>query len=305
MEDPHLFGQWFEGPSWDAWRAVLKAAVCDPMTAREMRLFRSVADRDPPGRRVRELWAIAGRRGGKDSIASLIAACMASFVDYGPLLRPGERASIFCLAVDRQQAKIVLNYCRAYFEQVPLLRGLVERETADGLELTNGAEIVVSTNSFRAVRGRSIVCAIFDEVAFWRDEASATPDKETYAAIRPGMAMLPNAVLIGISSPYRRVGLLYDKWREHYGKAGDVLVIRAPSRTMNPLLPQEVIDDAYAADPESASAEFGAEFRTDVADFVSRSIVEACIEPGVHERPPRRMAGMHYSAFIDASGGSG
>ena len=155
MEDPHLFGQWFEGPSCDAWRAVLKTAFCDPMTAREMRLFRSVADRDPPERRVRELWAIAGRRGGKDSIASLIAACMASFVDYGPLLRPGERASIFCLAVDRQQAKIVLNYCRAYFEQVPLLHGLVERETADGLELTNGAEIVVSTNSFRAVRGRS------------------------------------------------------------------------------------------------------------------------------------------------------
>ena len=93
-------------------------------------------------------------------------------------------------------------------------------------------------------RGRSIACAIFDEVAFWRDEASATPDKETYAAIRPGMAMLPGAMLIGISSPYRKVGLLYDKWREHYGKAGDVLVIRAPSRTMNPLLPQQVVDDA-------------------------------------------------------------
>jgi hypothetical protein len=119
------------------------------------------------------------------------------------------------------------------------------------------------------------------------------------------MAMLPGAMLIGISSPYRRAGLLYDKWREHYGKAGDVLVIRAPSRTMNPLLPQEVIDAAYADDPESASAEYGSEFRTDIADFVSRSIVEACIEPGVHERPPRRSAGAHYSAFIDASGGSG
>ena len=104
MEDPHLFGQWFDGPSWNVWRAVLKAGFCDPMTAREVQLFRSVADRDPPERRVRELWAVTGRRGGKDSIASLIAACMASFVDYGPLLRPGERASIFCLAVDRQQA---------------------------------------------------------------------------------------------------------------------------------------------------------------------------------------------------------
>jgi hypothetical protein len=163
MEDPHLFGQWFDGESWDVWRAVLKGAFADQMTPREVRLFRCVADRDPPERRVRELWAIAGRRGGKDSIASLIAACMASFIDYTPLLRPGERATVFCLAVDRQQAKIVLNYTRAYFAEVPLLRGMVERETADGLELTNGAEIVVSTNSFRAVRGRSIACAIFDE----------------------------------------------------------------------------------------------------------------------------------------------
>jgi hypothetical protein len=68
---------------------------------------------------------------------------------------------------------------------------------------------------------------------------------------------------------------------------------------MNPLLPQQVVDEAYEADPESAAAEFGGEFRVDIADFVSRSIVEACIEPGVHERPPRRTAGAHYSAFID------
>ena len=84
-----------------------------------------------------------------------------------------------------------------------------------------------------------------------------------------------------------------------------MLVIRAPSRKMNPLLPQQVVDDAYADDPESAAAEFGGEFRTDIADFVSRSIVEACIEPGVYERPPRRTAGTHYSSFIDAAGGSG
>jgi hypothetical protein len=301
MADPQLFGRWFVGPSWNVWRAVLKAAFAIPMTVRELQLFRTVADRDPPERRVRELWVIAGRRGGKDSIASLIAASAAAFTDYTPMLRPGERASILCLAVDRQQARIALDYSRAYFEQVPLLCGLVERETADGLELTNGAEIVVSTNSFRAVRGRSIACAIFDEVAFWRDEASATPDKETYTAIQPAMAMLPGSMLIGISSPYRKAGLLYDKWREHYGKAGDVLVIRAPSRTMNPLLPQQVVDDAYAADPASASAEFGAQFRDDIGAFVTREVIDSCTVTGRYELSP--ISNVRYAAFCDPSGG--
>jgi hypothetical protein len=62
--------------------------------------------------------------------------------------------------------------------------------------------------------------------------------------------------------------------------------------------------EAYEDDPESAASEYGAEFRTDIADFVSRQIVEACIEPGCHERPPARAAGT-YRAFIDAAGGSG
>jgi hypothetical protein len=45
------------------------------------------------------------------------------------------------------------------------------------------------------------------------------------------------------------------------------------------------------------------EFRTDIADFISRAVVEASIEPGVYERPPSRSR--RYVAFIDASGGSG
>ena len=68
-----------------------------------------------------------------------------------------------CLA--RDQAKIVLNYARAYFTDIPLLQGMVERETAFGFELNNKIDIAVSTNSFRAVRGRPVLCAILDEIA--------------------------------------------------------------------------------------------------------------------------------------------
>ena len=230
LDDRNLFGAWFAGASWNAWRAVLKAAFAVPMSDDELELFRSVAERDPPRRRVRELWIVGGRRGGKDSIASAIAAWFTAFVSYEGLLRPGEVATVVCLAVDRLQAQIVLRYVKAYFKQIDMLRGLVTREHADGLDLSTSAELSVLASNFRSVRGRTIACAILDEVAFWRDENTANPDIETYSALLPGMATLPGAMLIGISSPYRRGGLLFQKWKDHYGKADDdVLVIQAPS----------------------------------------------------------------------------
>jgi hypothetical protein len=163
-----------------------------------------------------------------------------------------------CLANDRDQAKIVLDYSRAYFDRVDMLGEMVTRDPADGLELDNGSEISVHTNSFRAVRGRTIACVVLDECAFWRDETSASPDKETYNAVRPGLATLPNSMLIGISSPYRRSGLLFEKWRRHYGtESDDVLVIRAPSTALNPTLNRELIDAALEGGPGGRPAPNG------------------------------------------------
>jgi hypothetical protein len=75
---------------------------------------------------------------------------------------------------------------------------------------------------------------------------------------------LPGSMLIGISSPYRRSGLLFDKWKRHFSKDGDVVVIRAPSRTMNPTLDARVIERALAEDRAIASAEYLAEWRSDI-----------------------------------------
>jgi len=52
----------------------------------------------------------------------------------------------------------------------------------------------------------------------------------TTALAEPGMAtMAPDAMLIGISTPYRKSGLLYRKFRDHFGMDGDVVAIKAPS----------------------------------------------------------------------------
>ena len=306
MDDPKLFGPWFEGLSWNGWRAVLKAAFALRMTDEEVAFFKSVAGgREPPKKRVKEAWFIVGRRGGKDSVASVITAYAAALFDQGTVkLRPGERAVCMCLAADKDQSRIVLGYTRSYFSDVPLMAGMVTRETVNGFELSSGVDITIATNNFRSVRGRTVLCAVLDECAFYRDENSASPDVETYRAIMPGMTTLPNALLIGISTPYRKAGLLYNKWRENFGKdSDDVLIIQASTATMNPAIDKTIIAAAYEDDPAAAGAEFGAQFRSDIESFLPLETVEACVERGVTVRPPK--AGIDYFGAADSASGTG
>ena len=73
--------------------------------------------------------------------------------------------------------------------------------TKEEIKLRNGIVIAVHSNSFRTVRGRTLVVAIFDEVSFWRDENSVTPDVQVYRAVLPSLATT-NGILIGISTPF-------------------------------------------------------------------------------------------------------
>jgi len=306
ISDPHLLGHFFSGPSWRNWRTVLKGAFAEPLNRSERILFRQLAERDPPTSRVREMWLAIGRRAGKDSVASAIAAHSAVSGDFERHLRPGERAVILCLAVDRTQARIVFGYIRGYFERVRLLRPLVKRITDDTIELLNGVDIVVATNSFRGLRGRTVALAILDELAFWLGESGpyVNPDVEVYSALVPALATLrrAGAMIIGISTVYRRSGLLFDKWRRHHGKDDDVLVIRGPSRTFNPLLDPDDIQADIDRDPQRGAAEWLSEWRSDLADYVDRAVVESAVRPGCYEIPPAER--QTYVAFVDPSGGS-
>jgi hypothetical protein len=303
LDDPTLFAPWFPGPSWDAWRVILKAAFCIPLNDGELEIFHALAgDRPPPERQVKELWVIAGRRAGKDSIASVIAAHIAAFFGHADRLRPGERALVLNLATDRDQAKICLNYVRAFFTQIQMLHDMIGRETSSGFELSNGVDIAIATNNFRAVRGRAVLAAILDEVAFYQSDSSTSPDVETYRALMPGLATLPGSMLIGISSPYRRAGLLHQKYKDHFGRAGDVLVVKAPSILLNPTLDQSIIDQALIDDPAAAKAEWLGEFRDDVGSWLPSEVIEAAVDVGITVRSPRK--DFRYVSFCDPSGGA-
>jgi hypothetical protein len=110
-------------------------------------------------------------------------------------------------------------------------------------------------------------------------------------------------MLIGITTVYRKAGLAYDKFKKHYGQDDpDVLVIKAPTRSFNPLIPESFIQQQLELDPEVNAAEYMSEWRSDLADFVQREVVEAAVDSGVRERPS--VSGLRYTAFVDPSGGS-
>ena len=246
---------------------------------------------------------VVGRRGGKSLIASLVAVYLACFKDYSKQLAPGERGTLMIIAADRRQARIIIRYIQGFFEAVPMLGQLVDRKTQDTIDLTNRVTIEVHTASFRSTRGYSIVAAICDELSFWRDEKFSNPDTEILNALRPGMATIPGSLLLCISSPYARTGEMWKAYRRHYGQEqDDVLVWQADTRSMNPTVPQEVIDQAIQKDPAVANAEYNAQFRTDVEALVTHEAVEALVVPNRSELPV--LDGIRYYGFVDPSGGS-
>ena len=300
ISEPRLLAPGFQGASWDRWRALLKAMFGEALDNQERQLFCEVAERTPPTKPVKEAWLLVGRRGGKDSIAAAIAVTM-SLTDHKKYLRPGEVGVIACLAVTREQAAIVLKYITAAILENEYLAPLV---TQDGIQLSNGVEILVLSSRFRSLRGRTVLYCIMDEVAYWRSEDAADPDYEIYNAVKPATVTLSDAMIIGITTFYRKQGLAFDRWARYYGQDDpDVLVVKATSRQFNPLISQKFIDEQLALDPEVNGAEYLSQWRSDLAAYVSREIVESAVVAGRYELPPR--PDIQYMGFCDPAGGSG
>lgn len=306
MSDPTLFGRWFAGATWGAWRAFLAGIFGLPMTEEELASFRACTGRwQPPEAPAREAWVVVGRRGGKSRIAALVAVFLACFRDYRAVLAPGEVGTIMIIASDRRQARSVFRYVVGLLEGIPMLRALVERRTREAIHLTTRVVIEVHTCSFRSTRGYSLIAVLAEEVAFWRTrEESENPDLEIINGVRPGLATIPGSLLLALSSPYARKGVLWEMYARHYGREGDgVVVWRAPTRTMHVAISEDVVAAALEEDEASARAEWLAEFRRDIESFVSREVVEAAVMKDRRELPPTWQH--RYGAFCDPAGGSG
>jgi hypothetical protein len=306
LENPDLMGESYGGASWEAMKSVLCGAFAVPMADDRLKLFNKLAGgRVAPAAAVKELYIIASRRSGKSDTIGATAVYLATvgvmLTNTLDRLSVGERAYISIIAPDRDQAGLLIGYIKGKMNESAVLSAMIDRETTDGLDLNNRVSIRVNTASFRAVRGKSNLAVIFDEACFLRSENAANPDEEIYRAALPSLATL-GGMVIAISSPYSKKGLMYRKYQKHFGKDSErVLVVQGGTPDFNPTIDPQIIADALADDPESASAEWLGQWREGLSDYIERDLIDSLTrsKPLVLPYDNRN----HYVAFADPSGG--
>ena len=216
---------------------------------------------------------------------------------------PGEYIYVGVFGPTKAQAAITYRYIRGLFRSVSQLEGLIVREKAHSLELSNHVVIEVITATVASPRGRAYALVILEEAAFLPQDRSVNPDVELLRAVRPALARVPGSLLCVVSSPYARRGIIWEAYRRHQtNEDGRVVYVQAPTLDLNPTFDRSAVDLALKEDPAGARAEYLAEFRRDIESYANREAIEACVIPGRHEVP--RVADVQYQAFVDPSGGS-
>ena len=143
LSDPKLLGNTLMGPSWAAWKTLLIASMGEKLTDDERKIFRQLTQREhEPGKRIEEMAAVVGRRGGKSRAISVLVSYLATLCQH-PSLVPGETGIVLIFAPDRRQSAVVLDYCYAALTNSPMLRQLVTNRVQDTIILSNHINITV------------------------------------------------------------------------------------------------------------------------------------------------------------------
>jgi len=308
LTDAKLLGRHFAksrllGDTWQPWKVYAACLFGLPLDAKGLALYRDCTGRtSPPSGAFSESFVASGRRGGKTKFMSAVGVHLATLVDWSGVLSSGETGIGLLLAADRDQAQSLFRYIAAFLAESPILSRLVKSQLRESIVLSNGITIEVGTCDHRAIRGRSLIFCLADELAFWNAQGE-TNDVEVLRAVRPALAMT-GGPLIAISSPYSKKGELFNSFRDNFGRDDSpVLCWRAATRVMNPRFNPLTVQAALLRDKAAARTEYMAEWREDIADFLSQDVIDECTVAGRKELPPQ--SGFSYVAFTDPAGGSG
>lgn len=256
------------------------------------------------------LVAVCGARGGKSYVLSALRMLHLALTVSLATLAPGEVAVALIVAPDKRLARQVLRYALGAISGMPSLKRLVQSSTADGFVLKReegpvSVEVLPATRGGSAVRGRSLVGAVLDECAFFRDDSYQVNDAEVYRAVAP--RVLRGGQLVLASTPWAEQGLLWDFHSRNHEHPVDAISAHAPTL----LLRDDEHTRGYVQreqdrDPANAAREFGAEFMGTTGesffdgDAIKSSIDDKLVMP-VHLSHTTASAGADMGFRSDSS----
>lgn len=228
--------------------------------------------------------AVVGARGGKSYILCGLRLLHLALTVPLTSLAPGEIASGLVVAPDLRLARQCLRYALGAAKKTPSVAALIRSEAADSfvLERPDGSvalEALPATRGGSALRGRSLVGAVLDEAAFFRDEDYSVNDAEVFKAVAPRV-MPEGQVIIGSTPWAEGLGLLYDLFNENHGAPKTALAAHAPTLLLrNDARTRVMVERERERDPDNASREFDGVFMSAGAGlFFDPSAIDAAID---------------------------
>lgn len=294
----------------------LPDAVCQAV-------FGCLADKLP--REPRKVVGVrAGGRAGKSSRLLAPKAIHAAWTVPLPTLRRGEFARALITAPQDTDSETVLDYCRGYIHDAPLLRSHLidapdeedeEDEVAIGtkkriaLRRPDGTlvEIAIRAASAkgRTGRGKTLVFAGVDEAEFFNigeagsGQSYAVSDAEILRAVLPRIVEGGQAWLT--STPWvEHVGELEQTIDANYGHHTTALVAIAGTRLLNPTWDPTGAIERYERerDPENAMREIDAvPLTSGVKQFFPEDAIQVSFRGRSVELPP--VPGLPHWAAVD------
>jgi hypothetical protein len=302
MKDPNLLGQFFPDlESRRAWFCKYRAKNALPPEPGDLELFHKHTGRTRwPTVPCIEDHDICGVRSGKTEWTACETLHDAIFKKHS--LAPGEKGYCLVVAPTKRQSGLFKRYLSHYFNENDFFRQFLESETSEEIRLNNNVIICVLASDYRSLRGYTAIRADVEEVSYMNLEGSK-PDLEIIRSLRSRLITTVGR-LHTIGSPYSRRGFQWEMFKKHWGRDDSpILIWKASSLEMNPLLSREAVAQAYEEDPQAAQADYGGDFRADVEGCLPHEVIERAVDWGVFERPYTGQ--FIYRGFCDPSGGSG
>jgi hypothetical protein len=247
-----------------AFDGVSVAALDDQDREIALQLFGEIGEVPATARRA--IVGNFGRGSGKTQLAGdylLFRMLTADLTSVGP----GDVGTAISIAPDVKLATIAKRRAHARAQATPSIAKCIEQETSEGFVIRRPQdgkacvfEVLAATRAGSAGRGRSIVAAVLDEAAFFRDEQSAVNDAQVFGALAP--RLLRGGAILLFSTPWSEIGEFHRLYTKNKGNPTTALAAHGPSILMRDNDPDVLASVAAETerDPVNAAREFGAEF---------------------------------------------